>query len=442
MKAPTRPASRFEGTIMIFALVVILAGSLVLAGWVQMLATATVYPDTTAENVKNRIAIENARAMARQFLLNSLPSGSSADSGLMGLGNGWGLFRITNNSGQFWTNTNSLVGNPFSPFGNRCFAVTKGALFTCNDYNVEWEFLIKSRSPIVAGYPLVVHRTDTNPPNSLTPTNRRIFSNNIYFNTNSALEIAKFPQIPFTSSTNSPGYTGSLSAPLSTNYPPTYVVVTNQARFPSNTFTTNQLISSAGTNYNGGTVSVILDAADTTSSYLRYDVPNRTPANIFFTTNISGTNRRYTNVAITNLSIVGYTATNSLHIIIPANPAMGTNTNLAAITLTNTANTRKIYLSKQSTGNLTLRTATTNANYIWWFAATILPTNVTLSVIPPTQSGRSLRITGGFRSAGRITNSGTLTLTPETIFTGVDMDAVEFIADRVLWIEDGRSPSP
>ncbi len=434
MKAPTRPLSRIGGTVMIFALVVILAGTLVLAGWVQMLATATVYPDTTAEGVKNRIAIENARAMARQYLLNSLPSGQSADSGWMGLANGWGLFRITNSGGGFWTNTNDLAGNPFSPFGGQCFVVTKTAMFANNDYNVEWEFLIKSRSPITAGYPLVVHRpASTNLTNSWAgATNRKIY----YADT---LGFSGFPEVPFTSSTNSPGYTGNFSAPLSTNYPPTYVVVTNQASFPSNTFTTNQLISSSGTNYNGGTVSVTLNATDTTSSYLRYDVPARTPTNIFFTTNISGTNRRYTNVAITNLTIVGNSATNSLHIIIPANPAMGTNTNLSTITLTNTSNTRKIYLNKQSTGNLTLRTATTNANYTWWFAASILPTNATLSVIPPTQSGRSLRITGGFRSASAITNTGTLTLNPETNAIGGTMDAVEFISDRVLWIEDGRS---
>lgn len=446
MKKPANICFGVGGTIMIFALVVILAGTLVLAGWAQMLATATVYPDTTAENVKNRIAIENARAMAKQYLLNSLPSGASADSGWLGLGNGWGLFRITNNVGGFWTNTNSIntsgtngkpLGNPFSPFGNRCFAVTKGALLTNNDYGLEWEFLIKSRSPVIAGYPLVVHSPGaTNLTNTWAgSTNKKIY----YTNT---LGFPGFPTVPFTSSTNSPGFTGSLSAPLNTNYPATYVVVTNQSSFPTNTFSTNQYISNNGTNYNGGTVSVILNATNTTASFLRYDVPDRTPTNIFFTTNIAGTNRRYTNMAITNVTIVGYTATNSLHIIIPANPTMGTNTNLASITLTNTANTRKIYLNKQSTNNLTLRTATTNANYTWWLGATVLPSGTRLSVTPPSQSGRSLRITGGFRSAGSISNTGTLTLTPEASASGTEMDPVEFISDRVLWIEDGRDRSP
>ena len=94
---------------MIFSLVIILGGTLVLAGWAQMMATRATYSVMTEEGQKRRIAIANGRALARQYVLNQMPSGSITYF-TTNLANGWGGFQI-NGVSNLWTNVNFSVGN-------------------------------------------------------------------------------------------------------------------------------------------------------------------------------------------------------------------------------------------------------------------------------------------------------------------------------------------
>jgi len=108
---------------MVFALVIILAGTLVLAAWAQMMASAALHPDSTAEGVKNRIALENAKALSRQYLLVSLPAGETLTNvpWQASISNGvWGGCSV-NNAASFWTATTFIEGNPFSPFSGFSF---------------------------------------------------------------------------------------------------------------------------------------------------------------------------------------------------------------------------------------------------------------------------------------------------------------------------------
>lgn len=437
MKSPARQISRVEGTIMIFALIVILAGTLVLAGWVQMMATATVYPDTTAQAVKNRIAMENARAMARQYMLSSLPSGETITNVAWeaSISNGiWGGCSV-NAAAGFWATTNQLLGNPFSPFGNFCFVVTNLATLTNGVQSNTWRFLVKSRSPLFAEYPLVVHQTATT--NLAWATNPyKIYYTNV-------LGYPGFPQIPFTSGAEASGagtngYIGYFAAPLSTNYDYTNVTTnsvtyTNATNTGATVLSTNRSGSTYTTNYSGGVLTATLNSTQT-DPILRYDVPNPLPIRVSFTNTASGNTyiRTYTNAAITNLTIVGSSRTNAMHIIVAAG-----NNSTTTVTLSGTNNTRAIYLNKQSSGALNLRTATTTNSYSWVFGATL--NNSTLSVTAPSGSGRTLTITGGLRSEQNINiSSGNMTLSPAT---NLDLES-ELMGDRVLWIEDGRNRTP
>ncbi|TSA37391.1 MAG: hypothetical protein D4R65_00925 [Verrucomicrobiaceae bacterium] len=438
MNPPAKLMSRVEGAVMIFALIVILAGTLVLAGWVQMMATATVYPDTTAQGMKNRIAMENARAMARQYMLVSLPGGATLTNvdWVASISNGtWGACSV-NGAAGFWTATNQLLGNPFSPFGPFSFVVTNFATLTNSAQSVTWRFLVKSRSPLFAEYPLVVHQTATTNLAWTTPTYKIYYTN--------VLGFPGFPIVPFTSGTNASGlgtngYAGYDAAPLGTNYGGNFTsVTTNSITYTNATggmlLSTNKSGSTYTTNKSGGNLTATLNSTQS-ESILRYDVPNPLPIKVSFTNTASGNTyiNTYTNAAITNLTIVASSSqTNAMHIIIGGN-----NTSTSNLTLSGTNNTRMIYLNKLSTGTLNLRTATTTNAYSWMFAASL--NNSTLNITAPSTSGQRLTLTGGLRSDQNINlSSGNMTLAPATNLIINN----ELMADRIIWIEDGRNRSP
>ena len=219
MKKPLPLFRGIEGTIMIFSLFIILGGTLVLAAWVQMLATRATYTATTEEGVKRRIAMENGRALARQYILNQMPSGSIAYF-TTNLDNGaWGGFQINSNSAT-WTNTNFSIGNPFNPIGDDSFVVTNLVNISNSVESCNWTFFVRSRSPVLAGFPAVFHNplltSDTNQFTNVTTY--KIYWSNLVGLSNS-------PDIPFTSGYTASGsgttnaYIGYFASPMNTNYP-------------------------------------------------------------------------------------------------------------------------------------------------------------------------------------------------------------------------------
>ncbi len=496
MRSPSKHTSTLKGTILVFALFIVLVGAMVLFGWAQMLATASVYPDTAAEGVKNRIALENARALARQFLLTELPAGTNANIDAA-LTDDWGGFSINGSIG-FWTNTNYVAGNPFSPFGNRSFVITNLATLSNGSQTIVQRIFIKSRSPLLAGYPLAQHLSAAPIVATWAPTT------NVYYN--ETIGFSGAPQIPFSSGTTETGtgatngYLGYFASPISTFSVTNGTAVTGMA-YPTNTLATNNRIyippsytngTNVSNNFTGAKISATLSTTQG-ASVLRYDLPSQltnsflvsylvttvstntvtnvsTSTNVIttgtnyiwnsrhtriigtnytYTTNYSyttntyltnyyATNRytdSYTSSSITNLTIVGSTATNTLHIVIPSNC-----TSLTNIVLSGTINARKIYINNQSTTGLTLQTATLDTSYDWWLGATF---RSPLTIIAPTGGGRKLTVTGGFRSDQSINlNSGNLSLAPAPNATNTTADPIELISDRVLWIEDGRNRTP
>ena len=435
MKSPAKIRSGIRGTIMIFALIVILGGALVLGAWVQMLATRAAYPDTTAEAVKRRIAFANGRALAREFLLEQMPlnptnRGTNFQPNYF-LPNNWGGFYLFfSRDNNFWTNTSLTQGNPFNAFGGVSFADTNNTFWLAPYYadtnNREyWTFRVRSHSPLMSDYPLVVHNPSTSTNTNASGNDYRgamaVFWTNIVGYTG-------LPAVPFTAGTNTNGYAGVFSAPLTTNYTNitniTYADIstnTNAVTYSNvggatgtNTFVTNSITY---TNYSGAKVTVVLSPTNT-ESILRFNVPSF----------VTYTNARlvYSNATVTNLFIVGSAQTNALHII-ATNTANPTN-----MTLSGNTNSRRIVLNK-SGSSLTLKTTNYASGGVWWLALTVSGGNP-LSVAAPTSSG-TLNIRGGFRTDGNI-----------TVTTGIFSNSFEpnpgneeYITDRIMWLEDIRT---
>ena len=421
---------------MIFSLVIILGGTLVLAAWAQMMATRATYTAMTAEGQKRRIAIANGRALARQYVLNQIPSGSIAYFST-NLTNGWGGFQI-NAASNLWANTNFLAGNPFNPLSSFSFTATNAGQVSNNVESFAWTYRIRSRSPLLAGYPLTVHAPGTT--NLAWATNAyKIYWTNV-------LGFSNAPRTLFTSGTTASGtgstngYIGYFASPMNTNYSYANVTgisvtngATNGAVFVSTNAGTNTNIFI--TNYSGGSVTLVLNSPET-NAITRYVVPN-TVTNIFSFTNTILTKTyiwNYSNTAVTNLMLVGSTNTNVLHLI-----ADSSNTNLAMVTLSGTNNTRRIYLNKVG-GSLTNQTATYTNNYTWWIGMTL--SNCTATFFAPTNGSR-LTIQGGIRSDGAINvNQGNISLTTNSAAAtnGTNAADIEIIPDRILWVEEQRSP--
>ncbi len=461
MKPPIQSLSGLKGTIMVFALVIILAGTLVLAAWAQMMATAAAYPDATAQGVQNRIALENGRALARQYLLTSLPSGSNS-TWVASISNGaWGGCSISNSSWGLWIKTNQMEGNPFSPLSGKSFFSDVFSSISNSTQSKGWKFLIKSRSPLLLGYPVVLHNKPTTPVSSLNwvTNNSVIYWTNVMSN---RPNISAAASIPFTSGTNASltnGYVGYFAAPPSI-YSETYSLGTDVANDPlvsrknilyknqntngaSLTATTNSPNGSGGTNYTnwytGGTAEVYIDTYQA-NAILRYKVPETIPETYTNITSVpagSGTNTTYglyTNMLLTHLTLrhdrdvttPSYTP-NVMHVIVPPS-----NTNLAVVELTGITNNRRIFLNVQSTNALVLKTTVQDKRFDWKFA---LSSSAPINIEFPT-GGYSMNITGGIRTDKQMTiNSGNLNITADT---DPSFDA-DIIFDRILWIEDGEN---
>ena len=441
MKKPLHFFRNFEGTIMIFSLVIILGGTLVLAGWAQMMATRATYTAMTDEGQKRRIALANGRALARQYILNQMPASSNLPGTNYSLAGGWGGFDLQTTANP-WANTNFSTGNPFNPISGVSFVSIIPGHISNSVESLGWTFLVRSRSPLLAGFPVVIHApTDPTASGFNWVTNLAVIYSNKVMTKRPSNPTA--PVIPFTSGTNSSGagtngYIGYFATPLNTNY--TYVDAsglsltngsTNGATFVSITTNTNGFT----TNYSGGNVTLVLNSSQT-NTITRYIVPN-TVTNVWTGySNKSGPTiylRNYSNSVVTNLMLVGSTNTNALHLI-----ADSSNTNLSTLTLSGTTNTRMIYLNKVG-GSLIVTNQTTNNTYTWWLGMTLSTCPATFYA--PTGTNK-LNIQGGIRSDRTVNvNQGNLSVTTNSApaISGTNLSPIETIADRILWLEEQRT---
>ena len=417
MKTPRVPKDR--ASVLLFAVLVLAAGAFVLAGFAQLAATQAMVGQNEWEAVGRRVRLENSRSIARQFVLqrmfSTVISSSITFSGAAG---GFSLTPVSGlGSGDYWTtlsttNTNvSLKINPYTLMERGGFyrVVIPGTI-SDGTSDVPWNFQVRTRSPITAGYPMVQHKPANENVSSLAGTAPYIDMNNpeqfVGFHEMARMRVSS---VTNTNASETSGYVGYLGVPIGVA---AWGPFTNAQTAPRGTGFTNLEIS--------------IDLGPTNSSeysVLVYDVP----AFADYADTNSGTN--YINVPVTAVKLQGaggYYNPQPIQIVVQA-----TNTNVQSLILAgnNPSTTgRPVYFNYQRAegSGATLQVVTTNATGVWRIGMTATHSDI--------QFDGPVEIVGGIRTDGRVLGAAP-TLRQELSPFGLD-----YIADRMMWLEDYKTP--
>jgi hypothetical protein len=147
-------------------LVVILVGGAISSGWVAVMSAETAYVETMTDSAKRRVAVGNATALARQYLLTRLltKSVASAPEFTADLTDGWGRMTIpaigaavepmaATDAPDGWNHFNPAEGAGFSD--RRLVAIRQ----LDGDPPLVREFLLRSYATELAGSLLVRNET-------------------------------------------------------------------------------------------------------------------------------------------------------------------------------------------------------------------------------------------------------------------------------------------
>jgi hypothetical protein len=419
----TFPQQAKTGSVMIFAVLLMTAGIFVLAAVLQLAATQGLSGDAEWDAVQRRVTLGNSRAMAREYMHSrifrgTVPATTNATNATFT--NALGGFTIAPAGGaqdSYWTalsttNTDVVLNiNPFNlmergGFYRELFAaqLLQGA------DDVEWSFALRTRSPVAAGYSFVQQRPANNDVASLAVPPY------VDMGATTGEQFIGFyglPRMPVASVTNlmtrgtgdTNGYQGFLDVQPGASAYGFFTNVTYELR-PGMT--------------NQAQVVLNLGAADPNidTAVLRYDEESDTKD---FT---NGTNI-YLGVPVTTMVLQGSDVYNQkpLHIVVPPE-----RTNLSRLLLSSN-NIRRVYFNRNqnSTNGPSLTVNAQNASG-WRLGLTLTQTRLDFRLLGVT-------VTGGLRSDSTVTfPSGFVDILPEP-----DPGGLDFIADRMMWLEDYRA---
>ena len=408
---------------MIFAVLLMTAGVFVLTAVLQLAATQGLSGEEEWSAVKRRVTLGNSRSMAREYMMSRMFRGTvPADANASGVGftNEHGGFAIQPSGSRqesYWaalstTNTDVVLNiNPFNlmergGFYREVFV----AQFQEGDSDpVNWSFALRTRSPVAAGYSFVQQRPANN--------NVGLLATPPYIDMGSASE--KFygfyglPRMPVSSVTNTMtrgtgdtnGYQGFLDVLRGAS---TYGFFTNANYLPREDPPQS--------------LQVVLDLTaedpNVATSVLRYDVT----ANTASYTN--GTNV-YANLPVRSVVLLGaaYSGQKPLHVVVPESQ-----TNVSLLVLSNN-NGRLVYFNRTKTvdDGVPFSVSAQGATS-WRIGMTMTQCRLRFGL-----SGVTVR--GGLRADSTVTfPSGAVEITPEN-----DPGGLDFIADRMMWLEDYRA---
>ena len=409
--------------VLVFAVLLLAADVFVLTGIAQLAATQALIGQSEWQALDRRIRLENSRAMARQFMLARMFNGVVAapitfvDTSL----GGFSLSPIssTNTGGDYWTtlsttNTNvNLKINPFTLMERGGFyrVVVPGKLYsdpTATNNGVDWNFQVRTRSPITAGYPVVQQLPASNNVALLVGAVPHIdMTKNEQF-----IGFHDMARMRVSSVTNTAvdatGYEGFLDVPIGVAAAGLF---TNVVFRPANAQVTEmQAFIDLSTS----------DPQDL-NQVLRYELVADTAD---FATN--GTN--YAGVPVTSLLVRGTEIFDlkPLQVVIPKE-----RTNLQTIFLEGRnplVTGRPVYINYQRSagGGATLSMVATNATGRWRLGLSASHSDVFCATT-------GIDIVGGIRTDGTI--SGNPSLEQER-----DPGGLDYIADRMMWLEDYKTP--
>ena len=410
---PTGLISRKSGTIVVYALIVLAVGAVVLAGWVQLLATRSANVEIKASEVQRRITLENSRLLASQYLLQNVFSGTL--SGPVTNSNSWGRFVIPASATSALDSAalaapggSSNTINHFSPGSYGGYTLDLTVSLSDGLTNFRALFRARSRSPML-GYDLF---TQQDPSNSMFVSGNVAVANNVMI-WNPLLGPYSF--VGNTTNTYQAGATNATGpTPLGFALAP---MTSWSANFSGSSNTLGQ------TNYNS-----VVVRSGTGHRINPTDAVSGTPTGVTVTTNATNravtinlgtvTNSKFSlgpGTANFSLRVTGYSGTEpKTSVVIIATNA----TNITDISFSGGANNRHLYLGMRNrTAGMTLTGAGS-----WRLGGVFEATPLTIS---------GLTITGGLRTDRNLTVSGgTLTILRET-----DPGTLESATDRVGWLE-------
>ena len=406
---------------MIFAVLLMSAGVFVLTAVLQLSATQGLTGEEEWSAVQRRVTLGNSRAMGREYMLSRIFRGTvPADTNMSSVTftNALGGFAIQPAGGRqlsYWdslstTNTDVVLNiNPFNLMERGGFyrEIFVGQFQEGDATAVNWSFALRTRSPVAAGYTFAQH----------LPANNTVASLAVppYIDMSATGE--KFvgfyglPRMPISAVTNvntratgdTNGYQGFLDVPEGAS---TYGFFTNVVYELRPGFT------------NEAQVVVDLTAADpnVATSVLRYDhgapEDNKTVAG-------------YSNLPVTQMVLLGSTIAGQkpVQVVVSAG-----STNLGRLVFSNN-NDRLVYFNrtKQIDDGRILAAAAAGASR-WRVGLTMTQCRLRFGL-----SG--VVVTGGLRSDSSVTYpSGFVEIRPE-----YDPGGLDFIADRMMWLEDYRA---
>lgn len=413
---------RNRGSVMIFAVLLMTAGVFVLTAVLQLAATQGLTGEEEWAAVQRRVTLGNSRAMGRQYMLTRIFRGTvPADPNQTSVTftNALGGFAIQPAGSQqlsYWaalstTNTDVVLNiNPFNLMERGGFyrEIFVGQFQEGDADPVNWSFALRTRSPVAAGYSFVQQRPANNnvstlasPPYiDMSGTNEQFFG------------FYGLPRMPVSSVTNTMtrvtgdanGYQGFLDVLEGAS---TYGFFTNATYSPrENPPQTLQVV-------------LDLNASDPNvdTSVLRYDVSENTVA---YT---NGTN--VLNLPVRSVVLLGapYAGQKPLHVVVPE-----TQTNVSLLVLSNN-NGRLVYFNRtKTTDDGVPFSVSAQGATSWRIGLTMTQCRLRFGL-----SGVVVR--GGLRADSTVTfPSGAVEIRPEN-----DPGGLDFIADRMMWLEDYRA---
>lgn len=411
--------------VLVFAVLLLAAGVFVLTGIAQLAATQALIGQSEWQALDQRIRLENSRAMARQFMLARMFSGVVADP-ITFVDTSLGGFSLspvssTNTGDDYWTtlsttNTNvNLKINPFTLMERGGFyrVVVPGKLYsdtTATNSGVDWNFQVRTRSPITAGYPVVQQLPASNNVALLVGAVPHIdMTKNEQFI--GFHDMARMRVSSVTNTTaDATGYEGFLNVPVGVAASGLFTNVTFR---PANAQVTEmQAFIDLSTS----------DPQDL-NQVLRYEL-------VADTEDYEANGTNYAGVPVTSLLIRGTEnpSLKPLQVVIPEG-----RTNLQTIFLEGRnplVTGRPVYINYQRSAvggaRPILSMVATNATGRWRLGLSASQSDVSCATT-------GIDIVGGIRTDGTITGSPSLV-------QDLDPGGLDYIADRMMWLEDYKTP--
>jgi hypothetical protein len=421
--------SNKSAAVLVFAVLLLAAGVFVLAGIAQLSATQALIGQSEWEALNRRMMLENSRAMARQFMLSKMFNSVLTNINGYRFTNELGGFVVwppifDENSGEtYWTtrsfstvsNTNvNLKVNPFTLMERGGFyrVVIAGRLQerpqdgADTNNGVEWNFQVRTRSPIAAGYPFVQHRSgpsniSRNPPFINMWLDEQVdgFQNMARMSVSSVTNTNVGPGL-----VDSNGYVGFLGVPYQIAGP---VGVSNSG-------TPNMVVNGSEVEFQD-----VLDLdfddplIDESGKALVYEVPAELP----YTNTVDGV---VSAKPVTSLRLEG----TDQYRLLPLQVVI-TNTNTSTVYLDGSNHNvgRPVYVHfvrpiDYAGTNFVVATNVTGA---WRIGFTSQHGNIDID--------SDLEIIGGVRSDRVISGDPILRSDPDPL-------GLDFVADRMMWLED------